>query len=250
MKNSTKNRKINQHIFFILGILFIVLLWSFGAHFFDNDYIVPSVEQTLSSLVKLLAEGHTYNVLGQTLLRLFLSISICFILGVILASLSKISCRFKAFVKPLFNIIKTLPIVVIIILLLTMLSQYSLYFIVSFVVLPIVYEATLNGLDSIDKNIVEEVRMNTKITPFVISKIYLPLTLPYLFTSLLQSFGLGLKVLVMAEFIANTDNSIGNEIIFYRDIPEMSYVYAWCIILVIFVLVIDVILNSFKKNLA
>lgn len=250
MKNSTNNKKINQHIFFILGILFIVLLWNFGAIYFENDYIVPSVKQTLYSLIKLLTEWHTYNVLGHTFLRLFLSISLCFVLGVILASLSKISYKFKAFVKPLFNIMKTLPIIVIIILLLTLLEQYSLYFIVGFVVLPIVYEATLNGLDSIDRNIVEEVKMNTIITPYVVGKVYIPLTLPYLLTSLLQSFGLGLKVLVMAEFIANTDNSIGNEIIFYREIPEMSYVYAWCIILVIFVLIVDVLLNSVKKNLA
>jgi ABC-type nitrate/sulfonate/bicarbonate transport system permease component len=83
----------------------------------------------------------------------------------------------------------------------------------------------------------------------VIKDIYLPLTFPHILTSLLQSFGLGLKVLVMAEFISNASPSIGNEIIYYKnDLGEMSYVYAWSIILVLFVLIIDFIINILKKK--
>lgn len=248
--SSTDNKKTN-YVFYILGILFIFVLWVFGSSFVNNDYIIPSVSQTISSLFDLLTSGNTYVILGHTLLRLLISISVCFVGGVCLGSLSKISPKFNAFVKPLFALLKTLPVAVLIILLLVLIDGNSLYFIVGFVVLPIVYEATINGLDSIDKNIVEDIKMNSNITPVVLVKIYLPLTTPYLVTSLLQSFGLGLKVLVMAEFISNAENSIGNEIIFYRDIAnEMSYVFAWSIILILFVLLIDFLINKFKRNLA
>ena len=164
-------------------------------------------------------------------------------------SLSKISFKFKAFVKPLFTLLKTLPVAVVVVLLLVVLNENALYYIVAVVVLPIIFEATINALDSIDKNIIEEVKMDSTVTPYVIRKIYLPLTLPYIFTSLLQSFGLGLKVLVMAEFISNTKHSIGYEIMYYKDFAnDMSYVYAWSIILIIFVIFVDSIINTLKKK--
>ncbi len=77
----------------------------------------------------------------------------------------------------------------------------------------------------------------------------MPLTLPYIFTALLQSFGLGLKVLVMAEFISNAKHSIGYEIMLYKDhFNDMSYVYAWSIILIIFVLAVDYVVNIVHKK--
>ena len=172
------------------------------------------------------------------------------ILGILLAGLSKISYHFKAFIKPLMSLLKTLPIAVLIILLIIMFSDNALYYIVGVVILPIIYEATINGLDSIDQNIVDEVKMLSNTNFTVIKNIYLPLTAPFVLTSLIQSFGLGLKVLVMAEFISNTRNSIGYEIILYRDdYNDMSYVYAWSIILILFVLVIDFIIDILKKKI-
>ena len=239
----------NKNTYFILGILFIFIVWEFSKVSFNNDYIVPGVEATFSSLFKLLKDNYTYVVLGYTLLRLIISIVACFIIGVMLAVLSKMSYHFKAFISPAMTLFKTLPIAVLIILLLVMLKSRALYYIVGVVILPLIFEATINGLEAIDSNILDEVKMlsNTNIT--VVKKIYLPLTLPYIFTALLQSFGLGLKVLVMAEFISNAKHSIGYEIMLYKDhYNEMSYVYAWSIILIIFILLVDYSINMIKKR--
>ncbi len=245
MSSIVKDKKT----YYVLGILFIFVLWILGNAYFQNDYIVPSLEKTFSSLFKLLSEADTYFILGNTLLRLVIAIGACFILGVFLAGLSKMSYQFKAFIKPGMVLMKTLPIAVLIILLIVMFSSNALYYIVGVVILPIIYEATINGLDSIDKNIVDEVKMLSETNFTIIKNIYLPLTAPYVLTSLIQSFGLGLKVLVMAEFISNTNNSIGFEIILYKDYyNEMSYVYAWSIILIVFVLSVDLLINYIYKK--
>ena len=53
----------------------------------------------------------------------------------------------------------------------------------------------------------------------------------------------------MAEFISNTKNSIGYEILYYKDFAnEMSFVYAWSIILILFVLIIDSVINIIKSK--
>ena len=241
----------NKKTYFILGVLFVFVIWGLGKVYYNNDYIVPGIEQTVSSLIKLLMDGYTYKVLLYTFFRLLISVIICLLIAVILALLSKISYKFQTFIRPIITLCKTLPIAVLIVLLLVMLKNNALYYIVGVVVLPLIYEVTINGLESIDKNIVDEVKMISDINFEVVKKVYLPLTLPCVFTSLLQSFGLGLKVLVMAEFISNAKHSIGYEIMLYKDhYNDMSYVYAWSIILIVFVLIVDYLVNiAHKKSL-
>lgn len=249
MKNSIVKKNYTSCFFYTLGILFIFLIWHLGFLSFDNDFIIPSVGQTFNSLRKLFVDSYTYIVLGNTLLRLFLSISVCFIVGVTLAVLSKMFYQFKSFAKPIITLLKTLPIAVVIVLLLVILTDNALYYIVGVVVLPLIYEAAGNGLESIDKNIVDAVKLDSEITLYVARKIYLPLTSNYIFTSLLQSIGLGLKVLVMAEFISNTKHSIGYEIMYYKDFAnDMSFVYAWSIILIAFVILVDCAINRIKNR--
>ena len=124
MKNS-----IAKKIYFSLGILFIFVIWIVGEATFKNSYVIPSVLDTFKALGNLFTKGHTYKVLGYTLLRLITSISICFLLGILLAVLSYKFKGFKWFIKPLITLLKTLPIAVVIILLLFMLSEeYAHYY--------------------------------------------------------------------------------------------------------------------------
>lgn len=236
--------------YYVLGILFLFVVWGIGALSIKNDYVVPSVGATFTSLFDLFIQGHTYIVLLNTLLRLFISVGACSILGIVLAILSNASVRFKSFLKPIMVLSKTLPIAVVIVLLLVMLEAKSVYYITGVVVLPIIYEAFLSGFENIDINIINELRVNTKDNAMVYRKVYIPLAFPNIITGFIQAIGLGLKVLVMAEYLAHPRNSIGYEIMYYKDLAnEMSYVYAWSLILITFVLCVELILNIVKRKL-
>jgi NitT/TauT family transport system permease protein len=237
-------------IFYILGVVFIAIIWGVGTLIVDNDYVVPSIGSTFRALFDLFSSGYTYKVLLHTLLRLFISIGVCSILGLLLGILANTSSCFKAFLKPIMALLKTLPIAVVIVLLFVMLDKNSVYYITGVVVLPIIYEACINGFENIDDNILNAVKVESKDNAKIYSNVYIPLAFPYIITGFIQAFGLGLKVLVMAEYIAMPKHSIGNEIIYYKETAiEMSYVYAWSIILIIFVLIIELLLNFIKKKL-
>lgn len=239
----------NKKTYYVLGILFVFVLWEILSVISNNNFVVPSIELTFTALGKILIDKETYFILGSTLLRLLISISLCFVLGVVLAVLSNLSNSFKSFIKPMVVLLKTLPMAAVIIMLLVMVGRsYSPYFIIGVVVFPLIYEATLNGLEGIDKDIKDEVKLLSENNFQVFRSIYIPLTLPHILTSLIQSVGLGLKVLVMAEFIAETKNSIGEAIRFYKNEATTEYVFAWSIILILFVLLVDSIINNLKKR--
>ena len=245
MKNSIVNKT-----YFTIGILFIFIIWIIGNALIDNSYIVPSVSDTFKALITLFKDLHTYKVLGYTLLRLSIAVVSCFILGMLLAFLSYKFKGFKSFIKPIITLFKTLPIAVVIILLLVMLSkELAPYYIVGVVVLPVVYEALLIGLENINSDILDEVKTVAGMNTSVLFSVHLPLIFPAILTAIIQSVGLGLKVLVMAEYLSQPRYSIGNEFVYYKDISlEMSYLYAWSIILILFVLIVEFLITFISKR--
>lgn len=88
---------------------------------------------------------------------------------------------------------------------------------------------------------------NTNVS--VIFNIYLPIIRLGIIASLLQSIGIGLKVKVMTEFVANAPNSIGYELNQAKSWLAMDQVFAWTIILVLIVIILDFILSKFIKKL-
>lgn len=237
--------------YYFLGFLFVFVFWILLDFSFKNNYIVPGVGKTIEAFFDLFGEGNTYIILGFTITRLLIVVFCCLILGVILAVLSYLSYRFKAFLKPVITLIKTLPIAVVIILLLIMFTrEHAPMIVVGVVVFPLIYTATLSGLENIDSFIIDEVKMLSNNNIQIVKSIYLPLTFPYILTSIIQSFGLGLKVLVMAEYLSQPKYSIGNEIVFYQDVAvSMEYVYAWSMILILFVLIFEFLISYTTKKL-
>ena len=95
----------------------------------------------------------------------------------------------------------------------------------------------------------DEVKMTAGLSPRVICKVHLPITFPSILTALIQSIGLGLKVLVMAEYLSQPKYSIGNEFVYYKDISlQMEYLYAWSIILIVFVLIMEILISYISKK--
>ncbi len=92
---------------------------------------------------------------------------------------------------------------------------------------------------SIDQDIKDEIKMITKPNLRVLINVYLPIIKIGILTTLLQSFGMGLKVKVMTEFIANSPKTIGYQLGYARSILAMDQVFAWTIILVVIVIIID-----------
>ena len=104
-------------------------------------------------------------------------------------------------------------------------------------------------MENINKEILDEVKLTSSNNLKVLFKVHLPIIFPTILTAIIQSIGLGLKVLVMAEYISQPDYSIGNEFVYYKDIAmEMEYLYAWSIILVLFVLSVEILISYISKK--
>lgn len=240
----------NKYTWIALGIFFLFLIWIISSAIINNSYILPSLSLTFKALGNILADKSSYSIIGNTFLKSFIAILASAFIAILLAYLSLLSNKVKFFFKPGMVLLKTLPIVVVIIIfILFFKADIATEFIVSVVVIPIIYESTLEGITTINKEIVDCVRLDSNINFNVITKVHFPIAFPFFITSLVQSFGLGLKVMVMAEYITQAKNSIGYEFQYYKNISmEMEYLFAWSIILVAIILIIELIIKNIEKR--
>ena len=100
----------------------------------------------------------------------------------------------------------------------------------SFVIIPIIYEMIYSSLTQIDSTVTDDIKTLTNNNFNVIMRFYIPLIIPSIVTSVVQSFGLGLKVMLMAEYISPRTNTFGAEINRYYMNNQMEYVFAIIII--------------------
>lgn len=237
-------KRFKLDIFKYFGIFAIFISWFLISMRSNNEIVMPSIKSTFSQLFNLLSQGGTYLVLLNSVGGLILIVIGSFLIALILAIVSLKFEGFKNFITPTLSLFKILPVPAVIILLLVQYSQASIpYILTTMVVVPIIYDGIYGNLFSIDQDIKDEIKMITKPNLKVLVNVYLPIIKIGIFTTLLQSFGMGLKVKVMTEFIANSPKTIGYHLGYARSILAMDQVFAWTIILVVIVIVIDSILG-------
>lgn len=240
-----------RRLFYFLGFLFLIVVWWLSSILVQNEIILPKIDATIIALFTLLTQSSSYIILGTTMLRLGIAVVISFIIALLLAMASTISKSFASFIRPTITLFKTLPVASIIILLLIFVGhERSPLYITGLVVLPLMYEGLLSGMKSISQEIIEELKTQSKTNWYIVSHIHLPMIIPYMITSLMQSIGLGLKVMVMSEFIAQPTYSIGRAMLVEKQHFAIDRVFAWTLILIGFIVLIEYGIKQLKKQIA
>lgn len=248
MKHSTiqQSKKFSAYVTSIVGIYLLLLI---GHYAINNNIILPHPHQILEELVGLLSVGTTYTILGNTFFRLLIILSVSLISGILLGILSAIFSVLEWILHPIIVLLRTLPLISILCIVLMILGKRSAPYIITFLLLfPVIYQGIKDGTTNILKTYSDIWKMDSGMNTLVIWKVLIPLLYLYIRTALLQSVGLGLKMLVMAEYFSQTKNSIGKKI--YDAVPllEFGVIFSWTVILVVIVFVVELMLNYLLKR--
>ena len=78
--------------------------------------------------------------------------------------------------------------------------------------------------------------------------VYIPVCVPFIVTTLLQSFGLGLKVMIMSEFMSQVDNTVGGALFNIKYNYDYAYLLGWLVIIITIVSIIDMLIRIISKR--
>jgi NitT/TauT family transport system permease protein len=187
---------------------------------------------------------HAIVTICRTLLSYLISVG--FALAIAIAANYK---KADHYINPVISILKTIPTISIMIIALIWLGRNESVLLISFlVVFPILYEMFYHHIKHIDKNLLEVCVVYQFSYTMRVKYLYFYNVLESFFISLKQTFGLSFKIMVMSEVIGQTSKGIGMKIYNEKVNLNMAGVFAWTIILVIIVLLIDFLIEKCSKR--
>ncbi len=228
----------------------LLLFWFILFYTVDHRLILPSPLDVLLALGSLAGEGSSFAIMGLSLIRLLVAVSVSAILGIVLGFFAGVHHHISQLMHPYLTLLRTIPIISIVVILMILLGyQVTPYVLTFLMVFPLIYQATEDGIKQIDKKLIDVYRLETHNLNMAFRYLYLPLIKPFIILALIQSFGLGLKVLVMAEYLSQTKHSIGQALYLAKTNLAYDEVFAWTLILILLSVFFEALINRYKKHM-
>ncbi|MFA6801086.1 MAG: hypothetical protein WCR19_03155 [Acholeplasmataceae bacterium] len=230
------------------SLISIIILWYILFVMIDEPLLMPSFHDVFISIYHILTSNQIWIIM-QSLLRLLISFIIAAIIGIILGFISAKKSWIEIYQRPIMTILRTIPVLSVVVILFILIgSTMGVYVIVFLMICPLFYQATLDLIKHIDPALIDVLKINEGHVKESIKYVYVPILEEGLLVTIFQSLGLGVKVLVMAEYLMQTRNSIGKSIYVAKVNLVYDDVYAWTAILIILTLILELIVMKISKN--
>ncbi|MEI0564737.1 ABC transporter permease [Brachyspira pulli] len=236
-----KNKNI---IYFILGIIIFILLWFFISLKINSEIVFPNILTIIKKLIEIILEKSFYKDLFLSLIRVFITFILSFLLAIIFGILSGIFSSIRYMLMPIINFIRTIPTIPLILVAIIWFDNNTVPIFVSMLVIfPIMYDAVVNGIINVDKNLIEmSLSYNVSLKNQIIS-LYIPSIKPYILTAVSQSMGITWKSILAAEILALPSLGIGSKLYESHLYLDTVSLFAYCLIAVIFNGIFEIIIR-------
>ena len=204
-----------------------------------NHIVFPDLGEIGNAFLRLLSEEKTYASIATTLLHTIEALAVSLVLGILIGIAEGLSDRLHSGLMPFMVATRSLPMIILVILTMTTVSYRAVPVVAAAVVLiPLISEAVNEGCRSIEPEMADVYRLNSGLNPTVLVHVYIPMVSGYLKQAFFNAAGMGLKVVVSAEYLVQTKNSLGKAVYSSNYFLEYAEVYAYAAMMILLVLVI------------
>ena len=238
MRHSIINRSPSNPKAMILrraaAIAFWLLCWQGLSLWVNSPILLVSPVQTVQSLLRQLGRGSFWQAVGSTGLRILLGFALSTVLGVLLGVLSYRLPLLETLLSPLISVMKSVPMASITILILLWVPSRNLSICISVLIgLPILYSATLSGLQATDEKLLEMAACFH--VPFYRQwlRLFMPQLKPFLQSALSSAIGLCWKSGIAAEVIGIPSGTIGEKLYQAKVTLETPELFSWTLTVVL-----------------
>lgn len=245
MKNFITNRKLLS----VIAGAGLLLAWHCGALLMDKPLILPTPQSALTNLALLVGTGefwrHLAATLGRGLLAFGLSLTIAIVIGILAGRFRTV----EALLWPLLVCLRSTPSMSFILLaLLWFRGDRVPLFVITLVVLPLLIQNVIEGVRSLDAELLEMVTLYRVKKSRLLWKFYLPSILPFLAAGVSNGLGMTWKVSIAAEVLAYPLWGIGTQMDTARVYLQTEKVFAWTVVVITISLLFDYLAASLLRN--
>lgn len=250
MQGKQKRTK-KENIRMALIVLFWLVLWEIADRVIDNRIILVGPTHILMALADQVQQSDFWITCGASFLRIAVGFVLSFIGGFVLALVCYKHKIIRDFLEPIMIMLKTVPMISFVIMLLIWVGNQALTIYLSFlIVLPIIYTNTLQGLESVDVQLLEMAQVFHLAPWKKFMFIYRPAFMPFVLSASKLALGMSWKSGIMAEVIGTPKPSIGREMYAAKTYLQTSNLFAWTIVVVIMSVIFEVLFMWILKQLS
>ena len=229
----------------LAAIAFLVVIWLIAYFAVGNELLVPSLWDSVAAIGKLLVGGAFWRALFGSLLRALYAFFLAFVLALIFAVIAYVVPSLGNFFAPIVSALRSLPVLAILLILLSFLGAGQAPVAVAFLSLfPMLYTGILAALSGIDKHMIEVSRVQGASVWTRITRIYLPLSSPYILREVGGALSFSIKLIVSAEVLSQTARSLGGMMQEARVYQEMPTLFALVVVTFLVGLVLELAVSA------
>ena len=232
------------------GVLFLVAVWTVCYAVIGNEYLLSSPWDSLKAAFSLLGKSGFYGAFFATLLRAFSAFLLSFLTAAPLAALAYFCPVFGRFLAPIVACLRSLPTLAVLLILLVFLGGNGAAVAVGVSALfPMLYTSFFQALEGVDGKLKElciayEVPIKRQITG-----LYLPNALPKVAASSGAALSFALKLIVSAEILAVTFQSVGGLMQEAKLSAELATLTALTLLVCLVGILIETACNGLARRL-
>lgn len=243
-----RNNRRQETLAFCLGILLVGALIQAAGWLKGDRLVFPGVGEILQAFVRLLGVGKTWRQIGVTLLHLVEALAASAVIGTALGIAQGRSPFVRTLLRPLMILLRSIPMIVMTVIIMVLTKYERVPLIASAMMLiPLISEATCEGLTRIEPEMVDVYRMNSGFTLRVLFRVYLPLMAGYLRQAYVNAVGMGIKLAVTTEYLVQARDSLGKAVYSSAYFNEYAEIYAYALIMILLALLVGAIPGAVVK---
>ena len=178
----------------ITAVLLALLFWQIVAMILNRSFLLSSPVEVVKALFELGGKNVFWMGLGKSIFKIILGFLAGGGVGIFLAGLSYRFKLFEIYISPYIMVIRSVPVASFVIIILIWLGSEALSVLVCFfMVMPIFYANTLEGLKSVDVKMLQMAKIYELGQKAKFIYIYLPGLESFLISSSVASMGIAFK---------------------------------------------------------
>lgn len=235
----------------LLGIAVALLLWHLVALQYP-PWAVPTPWECLQELRLLWQEGALLPAVAVTTVRTLFGFALAVLAGGVLGLLAGLLPPVRQALAPVVTAVQGVPPVALIVVALLWFDSDgpAPVFTIAVAVAPLIFAAAVEGTGAVDRSLLEMAAVFRTPRRLLLTEIYLPHLLSYLFPAALSGLGLAWKVALLAELMAGSRTGMGAGLGAARVNLNVARMFAWIAVVVLLLLAMEhLVLHPLKRRL-
>ena len=245
------NNLFSRNRLITFGSVFVLLvIWKLASILAGSSLILPSPEETLATTGRILWSPEFLPDIILTVLRGFTGFAMALGFAVSLGIWAGMAPGVHAALKPVLIAVRSTPVISFILLALIWLRVEQVPVFIAFLTMfPIVCMNVIEGIRSLDPELVEMAKFYRVPVRRIIREVYVPGIAPFLTGGISTAIGFGWRAVIIGEVLSQPRFGIGTLMQNAQTYLMVSELIAWTVIAVLISYVFEMLMRLTERRL-